>query len=74
MAYELDITGLAADDDDLAAAADEALAGETTYLLRDGTRIAAVVPVYVAEEHGEDIDAEITSISAGLVPDFPPDS
>ena len=73
MAYELDITGLDPDDD-LMDCAVQARAGETTYLLRDGERIAAIVPVYVAEEHDEDVEAEFISPSAGLVPDFPPDS
>jgi hypothetical protein len=57
---ELDVTGLP-EDDDLRDSAEQALAGDTTYLVRDGVRIAAIVPVFVAEEHDEDIDAAVTS-------------
>jgi hypothetical protein len=44
---ELDVTGLP-EDDDLRDSAEQALAGDTTYLVRDGVRIAAIVPVFVA--------------------------
>ena len=62
---ELDVTGLPGDDD-LRACAEDALAGDVTYLVRDGSRIAAVVPVYVAEEHEEDIDAVVAQARDAL--------
>jgi hypothetical protein len=62
---ELDVTDLPADDD-LRDSAEQALAGDTTYLWRDGRRIAAIVPVYVAEEHDEDIDAAVEAAAGAL--------
>jgi hypothetical protein len=66
--YELDITALDPAEDDLAEAGQKALGGETTYLIRDGARIAAIVPVFVAEEHDEDIDGEVASAAGSLIP------
>ena len=64
---ELDVTDLP-EDDDLRDVAEQALAGETTYLYRDGVRIGAVVPVFVAEEHEEDIDAAVAAAVASSEP------
>jgi hypothetical protein len=55
---DLDLSDLP-EDDDLLAAAGQALAGDTTYLHLDGRVIAAIVPAYVAQEHDEDISAEV---------------
>jgi hypothetical protein len=55
---DLDLSDLP-EDDDLLVSARQALAGETTYLHLGGRVIAAIVPEYVAQEHDEDISAEV---------------
>jgi hypothetical protein len=68
---DLDLPDLPAGDDLLDSAL-QALRGETTYLWLDGQRIAAIVPVYVAEEHDEDIDAAVARAADELAADLAP--